>query len=222
MASFKSQYKKDIGATFLAYHDHDDAHYRMRSIHDSSRQKMCKSGPILWDFYFDQLWTIRESIPSDSIGFEYWFESQIKTLSQLIAEYRLNRYCASNFYSIGMAQKCLNLFLKDLWAFDMVNESQSCNFHAVIDRQVLSVLFKVPKQWRAWSKVIAQNEGEFTRLYSEYLRIQKCFINMQNHFSSEFSSVVELEQFIWHFVNNDCCHVVKDKLTKHLRVIPNA
>ncbi|HCH1532230.1 TPA: hypothetical protein NKQ35_004766, partial [Vibrio parahaemolyticus] len=222
MVNLKSQYKRDIGVSGFPYYDHEEAKSRMVSIHGSSRQRMCISGPILWNCYFDQLWDTRQSIPSEQASFESWFKSQIVILSRIIAEHRLNRYCPTNFYSIGMAQKCLNLFLKDLWAFDAVKEAQYRHFHAVIDRKVLYVLLNKPESWEAWSKVIAQDEREFEVLYADYLRIQKCLNSLQRHYDSEFSNVLELEQFIWHFVNNDCAQVVKDKLTKHLRVIPNA
>ncbi|EGR7955151.1 hypothetical protein JKP10_21200 [Vibrio vulnificus] len=216
IADLKKQYKSDSGFSSLAYHEHDEAKFRMAGIHGTSRiHKTCMSGPVLWNLHFDQLWTIRNSIPSDPIEFECWFKSQIKTISQLIAAKRLHNNCGAEHYAIGLAQKCLNLFLKDLWAFDQVTPSQINNFHAVLDSLVLSHCDNVPRTWAAWTNVIARNEDEFEKLYSDYLTIQKWLRTTQNRLKFDFANVVELEQFIWHFEKNGYSYVVKDKLTSN-------
>ncbi len=48
-AHLKKQYQSDSGFSSLAYHDHEEAKYRMAGIHGTSRiHKTCVSGPVLW------------------------------------------------------------------------------------------------------------------------------------------------------------------------------
>lgn len=70
--------------------------------------------------------------------------------------------------------------------------------HAPIDRRVLDKLASPPKTWSSWTKVEAQDANSDE--VKDYLVIQKTLRNFQKTSPVAFPSLIQMEQFIWHWI----------------------
>lgn len=95
----------------------------------------------------------------------------------------------------GIGQKIVNLMMKDLWALGVIKPPIENLLHAPVDRIVLGKFSKVPSLWKSWTSVVAttKNAPEIR----EYLQIQADLRHHWATFGTVFSSVIEMEQFIW-------------------------
>jgi len=95
----------------------------------------------------------------------------------------------------GIGQKMINLMMKDLWATGRVGGPVAQCLHAPLDRIVLNSLNGVPPTWHAWSKVEAPELNSAT--VEDYMRIQRGLRSFCDDSGGRFTSVIELEHFIW-------------------------
>jgi hypothetical protein len=102
----------------------------------------------------------------------------------------------------GIAQKILNLFLKDLWAFNMIPPGVEPHLHVPIDRGVLSRLNAVPGTWDPWTLAVAGMAASPTVI--DYLGIQNLYRQWWANPAAPgvspplFLTLIEMEQFLWH------------------------
>jgi hypothetical protein len=96
----------------------------------------------------------------------------------------------------GIGQKIVNLFLKDLWALDVIRMPVEQFLHAPIDRRVWQKLSNPPPTWEAWTKVYAQRRNSKEVL--DYLNMQRDLRSFQRTSPIRFPSLIQMEQFIWH------------------------
>jgi hypothetical protein len=97
--------------------------------------------------------------------------------------------------AFGIAQKILNLFMKDLWAFSLLPEAIIAHLHSPIDRRILDKFNDIPTSWNSWT----QAEAGFIRAQTiiDYLYIQNRLRNLCTN-TARFQCPIEMEQFIWH------------------------
>lgn len=96
----------------------------------------------------------------------------------------------------GIAQKIVNLFMKDLWALGVIAMPTETLLHAPIDRGVLSRFKKVPKPWAAWTKAAAGTPRSPT--IKDYISLQDQLRNLWSSSPIRFLSVIQMDQFLWH------------------------
>lgn len=73
---------------------------------------------------------------------------------------------------LGVAQKTLNLFLKDLWAHNQLTPGQESCLHAPIDSIVIKHFQNIPDPWNTWTKVKWATPAEQNARWDEYLGLQ--------------------------------------------------
>jgi hypothetical protein len=113
---------------------------------------------------------------------------------------KLSRSLAVNGrWRIGIAQKMLNLLLKELWAWDELDRVVVPSLHAPLDSIVLSRFRGVPTAWQRWTKVTC-NKDTFDRIYGDYAVIQQKMRGYHDEVGF-FDSVIEMEQFLWHRID---------------------
>ena len=96
----------------------------------------------------------------------------------------------------GIAQKIVNLFIKDLWGFGVIGMPSEEHLHAPVDRRVLGKFSNVPRDWIPWTKVLAGSPSCAT--ITSYLGIQKQLRDLWMASPIRFPSVIQMEQFLWH------------------------
>jgi len=96
----------------------------------------------------------------------------------------------------GIAQKIVNLFMKDLWAFGVIAMPTEILLHAPIDRGVLGRFKKVPPPWAAWTRVVAGTRASAT--IKDYLSLQDQLRNLWSPSPIPFPSLIQMDQFLWH------------------------
>lgn len=195
--NFKLQYRIDIGFNQnepIPYSEPQRAIRRLQSICRTSRRNIVFPwAQNLWEEFFNNLWNDRQNIPEQQEEFDNWHKDRVNVLASLLQ--------IGNNWPLGLAQKMLNLFLKDLWAWDEINNNQALNLHAPLDRIILSHIKNIPESWKNWTKVFC-NEHDFENKYSEYLRIQSILRNYWRNIN-RFSSLIEMEQFLWHKIEQN-------------------
>lgn len=102
----------------------------------------------------------------------------------------------------GIAQKIVNLFMKDLWAFGLIPAAIEPHLHVPIDRGVLNRLNIVPVTWNPWTAAFAGAAGAPT--VADYLQIQNQYRGFlappaaPDPHPPLFATRIEMEQFLWH------------------------
>jgi hypothetical protein len=188
--NFREQFRVDTDQRAIAYANPEDASGRIAVIYGTARigRLARHNATRLWDDFFSDIWNHRDQIPNSRETFEEWIRKRIHSLSQELG--------GANEMKIGLAQKFVNLFLKDLWAFEQVPEDVSSLFHIPLDRILLSCFIGFSDEWRSWTKVIARTDERFNGRYSEYLNIQTAFRNYAQDLNG--FSVLDFEQLLWH------------------------
>jgi hypothetical protein len=95
--------------------------------------------------------------------------------------------------AFGIAQKILNLFMKDLWAFNLLPEAIIAHLHAPIDRRILDKFNDIPTSWNSWTQAEAGFIGAQTII--DYLNVQNHLRNLCTN-TARFQCPIEMEQFI--------------------------
>lgn len=206
----KNQYKKDIEEEYFPYRNVTSAIERIRIIYKTARvgnvshENACE----LWRIFFSKIYQERKSIPAKT--FDGWQKNKVKRLSLLL----LGLLPKRNGAVLGIAQKMLNLFLKDLWAWGKLPRKIDSQLHMPLDRLILHRLFKmIPEKWTAWTHVIF-NEKTFEKRYREYAKLQNDARDYHKDPAQykdvvkkrandildrgSFDSLIEMEQFLWH------------------------
>lgn len=96
----------------------------------------------------------------------------------------------------GVAQKIVNLFLKDLWAFGIIRTPFETLLHAPIDRGLLGRFKTVPPMWVAWTKAVAGKPRSKT--VKHYRSLQDQLRVLWSTSPIKFPSVIQMDQFLWH------------------------
>ena len=186
---FRLQYQEDTSQSEVAYTTAQSAGRRIADIHGTSRKKISRErGGELWQEFFEGLWNEREHIPGTREDFENWIRTNIRKLSEILG--------GENELKIGLAQKFVNLFLKDLWAFQEVSEDTSELFHIPLDAIVLACFTDYSENWKSWTKVVAVDDTRFDCRYRDYMDIQMAHRRYAADFG--FLKPLELEQLFWH------------------------
>lgn len=190
MIDLREQFQIDTNQKSISYQREECAIVRIQNIYRSSRKNKKDIGKLLWEGHFKKVWDERNNIPSCQNSFELWLKSEIYKLSSLLSD-------GLELKKIGMAQKFMSLFLKDLWAFNEVSKEVSDNFKPPLDKIILNHFTDVPTSWQSWTKV-ACKDSDFDDFYNEYLKITETFSKRYNSMSSQISSPLDLEQLLWH------------------------
>jgi hypothetical protein len=190
---FRKQYLANIGLTADPYPINPEK--RIQQIHGTSRKKI--SRPVankIWDPNLKDIYGKKISLPTSQPAFDdFIVDTALKIYGSLPV---------SKGKTFGVAQKVINLFLKDLWALGLIPPKTEPFLHIPIDRGVLDKLKKVPLTWKAWTKAHATNSSCLA--VSEYLDIQKTYRDFLANPAAPgmhppiFKTVIELDQFLWH------------------------
>ena len=112
--NYRAQYIEDIGfqGKVIPYQNHDEAIKRIKSIYRTTGiyQVGNEKASMIWNDHFLEIWENRNSLPEQLEDFNQWHNKQVKNLIQ-IQILPLDR----GRWRLGIAQKVMNLFLKDLW-----------------------------------------------------------------------------------------------------------
>jgi hypothetical protein len=194
---FRLQFKEDTNQNEVAYQDDQTAAQRISRIYGTARiGRLSNQRAVeIWTNFFYPIWKSRFKIPASKNQFDNWIRIEIRHLSEYLAK------CIKpqNRMRIGLAQKFLNLFLKDLWAFQEVKEKVSILFHIPLDRILLGRITEYSERWKSWTKVVATTDATFDDRYSEYLDIQNAFRSYVNNLDG--FTALDLEQLYWHKIN---------------------
>ena len=157
----------------------------------ASLTSMCQS---VVDMSYEELKSTieRRKKPGTAVrlsDFDLWMLMLIVALAR-----RINRSMLSRKKALGIAQKVVNLTIKDHWALGRVNKQMHGVLHIPLDRGSLLHISRkrlTSSQWKSWTLVALDAHN-----CVEYLRIQKCFrIFFQS--STPFQSTMELDQVWW-------------------------
>jgi len=195
--NYRAQYLEDIGfqGKVIPYQNHDEAIKRIKSIYRTTGiyQVGNEKASMIWNDHFLEIWKNRNSLPEQLENFNQWHNKQVKNLIQ-IQILPLDR----GRWRLGIAQKVINLFLKDLWAWKEIKDDVRHFLHTPIDRRILSKISRqnIPQGWDSWTKVFC-DENTYETEYRKYMELQN-FIREYYDDIGWFDCVIELEQFFWH------------------------
>ena len=130
-------------------------------------------------------------LPSSQNAFDAWHQQVVVDLA--------HAYHPQAPFPLGVAQKTLNLVLKDLWAWNMLTEPQEDNLHAPIDRIIYQKYLNPPARWQSWSLVQWTNESELTALWQDY-QILQTGMRQRAQLLTSSNLVIQplmLEQLLW-------------------------
>ncbi len=195
---YKLQYKDDLNrkhqvldVNHFPFQVNDNhAQFRFDKIYKAARSNEPPIGDetktsiinTLIHIYLD-----RNEIPISALEYDNYAKSKIKMIAKLIGGNTHNYY-------IGIGQKCYNLFMKDLWAWDKLIIDQEKVLHFPIDRKINNLIYKSP--WKNWTQIVSHDEVEFELYFSEYLIIQNILRNQLVHFNTDIP--LNVEQYLWH------------------------
>jgi hypothetical protein len=187
---FRGQYRDDVSLAERPY-PHDAA-TRIRGFYRTSTRATKKTignalAQEIWESHLRTIFEGRDRLPPNRQQFDKYLVEKIKSLGLLLAE--------RNKGDFGIAQKIVNLFMKELWAVCQLPEGIESNLHAPLDSIVLSKISGCPTTWKAWTKAKAGNPNTV----DDYLRIQEALRKLCEA-TPRFSTMIEMEQFIWHRV----------------------
>lgn len=186
----RQEYKIDIRITdSVPYDDAEAAAARIRQIHGAARVPWIsmEEAALLWAKHFVPVWTDLARAPCTRIAYDRWIVRQIRRLASDLGHGKCLR--------VGIAQKMLNLFMKDLWAWRCLPSGAEQHLHIPIDRTMVQKLRKAPASWSSWTKVDVP-PGQFKAAIRDYMEIQKRFRDYCAEIG-KFGMPIEMEQFIW-------------------------
>lgn len=130
-------------------------------------------------------------IPDMRAAFDPWAEAMVVGIA--------NDYAPVAPHPLGVAQKTLNLFLKDLWAWNVLTPTQEDCLHATIDRIVLEKFQNPAASWKNWSLVQWSTPDELPPLWNDYLAFQNALRTRAALLSSPSLNLqpIMLEQILW-------------------------
>lgn len=185
---FKEQYKSDVGLAECPYPD--QAPGRITGIYGTSTRATHQTinlefAGTIWTEHLYPIFADRQNLSADREEFDDFLISRMLLLRQTL--YNNHRG------DFGISQKIINLFLKDLWAFDELPKLVELNLHAPLDQIVLGKIKSCPATWEAWTRATSTDQ----KTVLDYLRIQKALRRLCAD-TLGFHMLIEMEQFIWH------------------------
>lgn len=191
--NLQDQYLADIELYKCPYPDSPAK--RIAKIYGTARRGQI-SGAFsckVWEKHFVEIHALATNgkLAATEVAFDEWLVSEVLTLASLL---RVN-----GKGDFGIAQKMINLFLKDLWGFGFIETPIEKLLHAPIDRRVLAKFKVIPNSWNSWSK--ASSATDSSKTVKDYLLLQKELRNLWKTSPIRFPSVIQMEQFIWHQIS---------------------
>lgn len=185
--SMKVQYLNDINHPDGIPFENDELFLaRIKAIYGTARVGgLNNQVAINLRDYLINIYRDNSQLPITSEDYINFIKEKIKDVSRKITQDDNLRF--------GIAQKIVNLFMKDLWASDILTEEQEKLLHFPLDRIILKLLRESP--WVAWTKVYS-TEAEFDNVFNTYLSIQAILRNQMQNFI--YTTPLELEQYLWH------------------------
>jgi len=191
--NYRIQFITDIGFpedAAIPYINNNTAMKRISAIYGTARvgRLSVERSFQFWHNFFSNIWNNRNDIPIVHETFNDWHKEKTMHLSALLGE--------NNLLKVGIAQKMLNLFLKDFWAWQEIPNEVVIWLYIPLDRIILGKFANIPKTWKSWTKVKC-DEHTFEDRYGEYMTLQDV---MRDYFNEVgiFQSLIEMEQFLWH------------------------
>ncbi len=129
-------------------------------------------------------------LPATQPAFDNWWTEEALKLAVTLRNHGKGDF--------GIAQKMLNLFLKDLWAFGVIRTPFETFLHAPIDRRVLAKFAAPPATWNPWTKAAASTGACPT--VCDYFLLQRAMCHYWRTSPIRFPSVIQMEQFFWHSI----------------------
>lgn len=188
--NLQDQYLADIKLHGCPYPDSPAR--RIAGIYGTARRGRISTAfaTNLWKKHFEGIHALATmgKLPTTHIAFDEWLVSEALRLASLLRN--------NGKGDFGIAQKMMNLFLKDLWGFGVIETAIETLLHAPIDRRVLTKFSVVPTSWNPWTKAEATSKASKT--VKDYLLLQKGLRDLRNTSPIPFPSVIQMEQFLWH------------------------
>lgn len=193
---FRAQYLADIGLAVNPYPA--GAALRVQSIYQTARKGRIAGSfaAALWVTHLQPVFVGVGAIPVAQPGFDNLIVTTALAIEATLA--------AAGRGGFGIAQKIVNLFMKDLWAFRLLPPAVEPLLHVPIDRGMLGKLRVIPATWNPWTSAVAG--GPMAATVADYLGIQQAY---RGHLAAPatpaasppvFASVIEMEQFLWHLL----------------------
>ena len=193
---FRQQYLADIGLPNNPYPA--NAAQRVRQIYGTARRGQISTSEAqhLWSKHLQKAFAAPNTIPKMQPGYDAFVVNLALAIeTDLVAAGR---------GGFGVAQKVVNLFMKDLWAFGVLPPKVAPLLHAPLDRRILSKLKHVPSTWNPWTK--AKTISAKSTTAADYLTIQATLRSYLLNPTRPaphpplFGSVIDMEQFLWHSI----------------------
>lgn len=188
----RAQYLADIGLHSNPYPVAPEP--RIAAIYGTARRGRISSAfaAKLWQNHFNGIHSliVGGRLPATQPAFDnWWTDEALKLTISLRVQGKAD---------FGIAQKMMNLFLKDLWAFGLIQMPIEAHLHAPIDRRVLAKFTAPPATWSSWTKATASTSACPTVL--EYFLLQQALRGYRRSSPIAFPSVIQMEQFFWHSI----------------------
>lgn len=192
--SYRSQYLADIGLAANPYPVNPVD--RIQKIYKTARHGGLS--PILamdiWKLHLQPIYVSLSALAATQPAYDDFIVNKSLDIEVMLT--------AMGRGGLGIAQKIVNLFMKDMWAFSILPAGIEQSLHMPIDAGVLSRLRVIPPTWNPWTKAVAR--GIKSDTVADYLDIQSKF----RLYLAEsawlglhppiFASVIEMDQFLWH------------------------
>jgi hypothetical protein len=130
-------------------------------------------------------------IPSPPNDFDAWIKSLVRSVAE--------SYSPNAPYPLGVAQKTVNLFLKDMWAWAKLSLAQEASLHIPIDAIIYSKFKEPPVSWKSWTKVVYSSDAGLDALWEDYIFLQKAMKARADYLSGPTAEIspIMLEQLLW-------------------------
>jgi len=192
---FRAQYMHDTNLaedTFPAHSASRTQGYYLTARHGGVDEHFATT---LWQVHLAPIYQVMDQLPADQAGYDHFVIT-----NALQIEATLQQADRGGF---GIAQKILNLFMKDMWALHLVPFGRDSLLHAPVDRGTLALVLPCPQTWTAWTRVRASANG--APQIADYLRIQtalreKLSRQINQPHPPPYATVIEMDQYHWHCV----------------------
>lgn len=185
----QARYLAAVNADLERLYQEETPATRLRGIYRTSRHNISRADA-------EQLWPcllpLRRILQRQDAPMSQDEYDDLVLLCAMGLQRRL--YKLGDFWSFGIGQKVVNLFMKDQWALGRVDEFEGL-LHAPLDRIVLSHVQRrreIAPAWRAWTKV--RSRFRSSPAATQYIDLQR-FI--QGEAAVLRISAIRLEQRWW-------------------------
>ena len=141
---FRKQYQDDVGLKSDPYLTNPEK--RIQEILAMGRKPLlsgiAKKGKKIWSAHLGSIYRKKTKLPKSQAKCDDFIVKLIWKISCALSPRKKDK-------PFGVAQKIVNLFFKDLWAFGHISAPIDSFLHIPIDRGVLGKLKKAPSTWSA-------------------------------------------------------------------------